>query len=182
MTFFASLPRQISIHAPARGATRFSGSSRTRCADFNPRSREGSDTFPLRHEIFWMDFNPRSREGSDKDIQSAIEAVKKISIHAPARGATVLRGTTMPAALFISIHAPARGATSFPFCLLSFFKNFNPRSREGSDNKYLPWFSCIPSFQSTLPRGERRRKLKFYVRMCNISIHAPARGATFIRR
>ena len=100
-----------------------------------------------------------------------------ISIHAPARGAT---GQLQPAISggCISIHAPARGATGL--C------NYN-YSRSG--------------FQSTLPRGERQI---FYeqrrtngnfnprsregsditfrrIKMQNIiSIHAPARGATFV--
>ena len=78
---------------------------------------------------------------------------------------------------------------------------FNPRSREGSD--ILPGNSCcVMSFQSTLPRRERRggtfdrdRNRDFnprsregsdadYVRKLeityNISIHAPAKGATSI--
>ena len=55
-------------------------------------------------------FNPRSREGSD---ENGIETkrVTKISIHAPARGATDFdKGYLL--GMGISIHAPARGATS----------------------------------------------------------------------
>ena len=100
-----------------------------------------------------------------------------ISIHAPARGATkqskgygvlhglfqstLPRGERQPCLLEypanneISIHAPARGATDcILFCVYS-FTYFNPRSREGSDEKV--W------------RGEW---------VIGISIHAPARGAT----
>ena len=58
----------------------------------------------------------------------------------------------------ISIHAPARGATS-------------TRSSAWS-NGY--------EFQSTLPRGERRRIGGTGRRIYPISIHAPARGATSI--
>ena len=61
----------------------------------------------------------------------------------------------------ISIHAPARGAT------LSFQATgvnpvyFNPRSREGSDGlgDYKPQLAEL--FQSTLPRGERRKSWEF---------------------
>ena len=102
-------------------------------------------------------FNPRSREGSD----SIIHILKDhfyISIHAPARGATNASAKKQTP-LNISIHAPARGATNdrlnnqmyFPFqstlprgerqhrlggaCSCH---NFNPRSREGSDfNVYI---------------------------------------------
>ena len=77
-------------------------------------------------------FNPRPREGGDIKIVEP-EAPGIISIHAPARGATVHFGHVVAAVLFqstpprggrryvetvvddyfeISIHAPARGATS----------------------------------------------------------------------
>ena len=55
------------------------------------------------------DFNPRSREGSDKNMTRET-AVIEISIHAPAKGATV--------------HTRKGSALH---------RNFNPRSREGSD-------------------------------------------------
>ena len=56
----------ISIHAPAKGATSLLRPFFISVADFNPRSREGSDS-----EHKWIpqhpqNFNPRSREGSDK--------------------------------------------------------------------------------------------------------------------
>ena len=77
----------ISIHAPAKGATRTSIISSTDPDDFNPRSREGSD------------------EGTES-LYTHID----ISIHAPAKGATTAytRIIHLPA---ISIHAPAKGAT-----------------------------------------------------------------------
>ena len=55
--------------------------------DFNPRSREGSDVFNLFHTINIWYFNPRSREGSDLGYDMR-DIVERISIHAPARGAT----------------------------------------------------------------------------------------------
>ncbi len=79
------------------------------------------------------DFNPRSREGSDGWLVKTILSFREISIHAPARGATlnkeaenqlqILFQSTLPrgerqefSAFYyglavISIHAPARGAT-----------------------------------------------------------------------
>ncbi len=125
---------------------------------FNPRSREGSD--PVLTAPGWRksDFNPRSREGSDF-LQPVRRLYCKISIHAPARGATggsetagntvSIFQSTLPRgkrlrltrkqiySIFISIHAPARGATIFA--------------------------------PATEPAAF-------------ISIHAPARGATQLRR
>ena len=57
--------------------------------DFNPRSREGSDDGDVIASIHCCDFNPRSREGSDSQYFK-ISIVKPISIHAPAKGATVI--------------------------------------------------------------------------------------------
>ena len=78
-----------------------------------------------------------------------------ISIHAPAKGATLvlenllafllLFQSTHPrrvrrfiytkatSDLQISIHAPAKGATTPTTSTISFSKNFNPRTREGCD-------------------------------------------------
>ena len=55
-----------------------------------------------------------------------------ISIHAPAKGATILYAKSEPFDL-ISIHAPAKGATITDNIYYTFYHNFNPRSREGSD-------------------------------------------------
>ena len=56
----------------------------------------------------------------------------------------------------ISIHAPAKGATApgLPVSMRS--RNFNPRSREGSDCRSGRGRSRAAAFQSTLPRRERR--------------------------
>ena len=78
----------------------------------------------------------------------------------------------------ISIHAPARGATYCSLLHKTPKKDFNPRSREGSDkiiSKVV--FVCV-QFQSTLPRGERLIQLVTDSYNKGISIHAPARGAT----
>ena len=126
---------------------------------FNPRSREGSDTAPARSLGASEYFNPRSREGSDKtdpetdadgfifqstlprgerqDDLATVARIDKISIHAPARGATGDPTMQIEYMISISIHAPARGATILNRCKGGNYENFNPRSREGSD--------CAPS-------------------------------------
>ena len=99
-------------------------------AHFNLRSREGSDY--IRYGICDRSkhFNPRSHEGSDI-IRLAESLGMRISIRAPARGATKSRNTSYPG-LDISIRAPARGATVL-----------------------FPYFVQSLRFQSALPRGER---------------------------
>ena len=100
-----------------------------------------------------------------------------ISIHAPARGATEYSFKSAICSQ-ISIHAPARGATGpLPSpCVQKIY--FNPRSREGSDSTPCVANRVASVFQSTLPRGERRFFNAPTFATCEISIHAPARGAT----
>ena len=100
-----------------------------------------------------------------------------LSIHAPAKGATMGRQCVLYITR-ISIHAPAKGATSHVVKISLSITYFNPRSREGSDlyNAGLTWRSA--KFQSTLPRRERQHLLTFNNADALISIHAPAKGAT----
>ena len=55
----------------------------------------------------------------------------------------------------ISIHAPARGATGRDSYSCEYILYFNPRSREGSDTPCFAMYAQSKKFQSTLPRGER---------------------------
>ncbi len=121
----------ISIHAPARGATFSSSSSASSGSNFNPRSREGSDS--------------RNRRGADAG---------KISIHAPARGAT---NNPYPLAgrRLISIHAPARGATLYMALKSSTCGVFQSTLPRGERPKPTQVQNIYRLFQSTLPRGER---------------------------
>ena len=105
------------------------------------------------------------------------DTTRKISIHAPAKGATVDQDKA-DYACHISIHAPAKGATSPVASSSTSSIYFNPRSREGSDicQPYLAMF--LLTFQSTLPRRERRTDCVIPSATSSISIHAPAKGAT----
>ena len=59
-------------------------------------------------------FNPRSREGSDR-FPAGSSDTQPISIHAPAKGATH-GGDGSGLCDTISIHAPAKGATKRKWC------------------------------------------------------------------
>ena len=123
---------QVSIHAPARGAT-----VRTACANatmtrFNPRPRAGGDFRPGISRTLPPGFNPRPRAGGDVEVDT-VRGRYYVSIHAPARGATI-RGVIEVTVNYVSIHAPARGAT------------------HGSRHRRLSH-----RFQSTPPRGGRPR-------------------------
>ena len=102
-------------------------------------------------------FNPRSREGSDS------LAVVQVIISA-----------------LISIHAPARGATLLDRKSIDFRQNFNPRSREGSD---FLLSVLIVQFRISIhaPARGATHRIQLVIRISIISIHAPARGATRVR-
>ena len=144
---------------------------------FNPRSREGSD-LPLNEQCNKQSyFNPRSREGSDPSPQGMFTTNYFISIHAPAKGATVFNGAEGKSEE-ISIHAPAKGATgitlkAYPLCWY-----FNPRSREGSDNYHAKLRYNISIISIHAPAKGATVIRIYTVNLVNISIHAPAKGAT----
>ena len=144
-----------------------------------------------------QDFNPRSREGSDRIPDGVFDKLPAISIHAPARGATSIR-MRAAAEEKISIHAPARGATGNRR-KSSGLRKFQSTLPRGERQLTLRWYQTNLLFQSTLPRGERQICVLFLYpflnfnprsregsdrcpfkscKLCTISIHAPARGAT----
>ena len=98
-------------------------------------------------------FNPRSRRGSDFNLGQGGIILQKVSIHAPAGGATNRIWHCFDSACF---NPRSRGGSDALrgryFC-----KGicFNPRSRGGSDRYQHELFLQLISFQSTLPRGER---------------------------
>ena len=110
---------------------------------------------PLALPIVVADFNPRTREGCDG-----------------------LYARQFHARSLISIHAPARGATIFLTLIARVCRDFNPRTREGCDRLNVIFATYKLAFQSTHPRGVRHTKVMDATSLCTISIHAPARGAT----
>ena len=80
---------------------------------FNPRSREGSDTQLSMQMWRILYFNPRSREGSDEMVMHCSPHDLRISIHAPARGATSILSKIHP--MFLTISHNASSFSSFPF-------------------------------------------------------------------
>ena len=122
--------------------------------DFNPRSREGSDRVEKESRRRMCYFNPRSREGSDYVVRLWCHEYA-ISIHAPARGATIYISGLIFVPV-ISIHAPARGAT--------------PAARRQAGRMSISIHApARGATQHLVGQGSEQV----------ISIHAPARGATF---
>ncbi len=167
----------VSIHAPARGATCVEAAL-ARATQFQSTRPHGARR-PRRGAPWrWpWGFNPRARTGRDFP-DAGLLATMDVSIHAPARGATVQTGRS-GVARGVSIHAPARGATGLLRHSDRFAPRFNPRARTVRDRG--PVATEVPQiqFQSTRPHGARPRNLPTVPRIVPVSIHAPARGATY---
>ena len=125
--------------------------------------------------------------------------LRDVSIHAPARGATCVAASIRKHRV-VSIHAPARGATRDHCQAPGDCCRFNPRARTGRDPITVPLLTG-GTFQSTRPHGARRGftlRHRPFLRFQStrphgarhqscarrypgslVSIHAPARGATF---
>ena len=123
-------------------------------------------------------FNSRSRVGSDAPEAFNHDLVQ-VSIHAPAWGATRRRPSATRVSA-VSIHAPAWGATPRRRRGRGEDGGFNSRSRMGSDATPPNPPPSTNKFQFTLPHGERRNSAQSAALDQQVSIHAPAWGATTI--
>ena len=121
----------VSIHAPARGATRDSLMALWELRRFNPRTREGCDATELLNKGFSIRFNPRTREGCDRNLRMIADA----------------------RVWFQSTHP--RGVRRWYNRRVQRSPSFNPRTREGCDATSISGCSMRFRFQSTHPRGVR---------------------------
>ena len=174
----ASAGRQrVSIHAPARGATSAADQHRGMSGVFQSTPPHGGRPSAVPLRSIARRFNPRPRTGGDIRPLERVAAPSRVSIHAPARGATVeplamslsarvsihapARGATdrMPElriAVRVSIHAPARGATTAADRYRrrqSEFQSTPPHGGRPATGAAISWSHCW--FQSTPPHGGR---------------------------
>ena len=99
---------------------------------FNPRAREGRDLPVSSRSSLTGGFNPRAREGRDT-INQLREAFQIQFQSTRPRGARLLPPYLIVVDRIVSIHAPARGATLPVSTRSSPTGGFNPRAREGRD-------------------------------------------------
>ena len=188
----------ISIHAPAKGATRhthasillaaFQSTLPRRERHFLSRSRCASSRISI---------HAPAKGATDADIDEYFH--KLISIHAPAKGAThcflastpsysfqstlprrerLLSTTVSDGMYYISIHAPAKGATEAVFLFIHIHINISIHAPAKGATRIEHIKSGEVRFQSTLPRRERPVCRPGPCESTPISIHAPAKGAT----
>ena len=103
--------------------------------------------------------------------------ILEVSIRAPAKGATGGPIATLDEGR-VSIRAPAKGATACSTCARRKCGCFNPRPREGGDLGIGRVNAATFRFQSAPPRRGRPKILLDRRSDTDVSIRAPAKGAT----
>ena len=121
---------------------------------FNPRSRAGSDATWRRTARCALKFQSTLPRGERHSVPPIRGVSVKVSIHAPARGAT---GPSCRCSRIrrVSIHAPARGATVTVSVTVQGFRQFQSTLPRGERRRAPGSRPRWDWFQSTLPRGER---------------------------
>ena len=167
--------RYVSIRAPARGAT--AKRSRTdEQAEFQSALPRGER--PSRRPTVSCSrcFNPRSRAGSDERLGAWAQGVERVSIRAPARGATSWLGCPGQDGK-VSIRAPARGAT-----WTSKTKRVDndvsiraPARGATQPEQHVP---AVPAVSIRAPARGATMAAARWINEEAVSIRAPARGAT----
>ncbi|AVT81262.1 hypothetical protein RPYSC3_24010 [Rhodopseudomonas palustris] len=102
-----------------------------------------------------------------------------VSIHAPARGATVLKAASGCASAFRS--TLPRGERPCDRCVARVWRSFDPRSRAGSDGRLGGAGRSDPVSIHAPARGATDVHHRRHPDL-GVSIHAPARGATVMLR
>ena len=173
--------RRVSIHAPARGATGIERHHAPSCSDRLFQStppRGGRRDLASSRRSALTGFNPRPRAGGDSPLTSHAR-YRRVSIHAPARGATLQR-SGQRAGRAVSIHAPARGATRG--------RRHDVIDRYGvSIHAPAQGATCVGAQHGAHDavsihapaRGATDRMVLLTSSHSAVSIHAPARGATW---
>jgi len=101
---------EVSIHAPAWGATAAATLANQPRQGFNPRARVGRDVVADRAIREYCRFQSTRPRGARLVVGRTKDSIVFVSIHAPAWGATACIIVNMVYTI-VSIHAPAWGAT-----------------------------------------------------------------------
>ncbi len=143
-----------SIHAPAGGATLCKGRNIVPLRCFNSRARRGRDHWGTVRQPRRQTFQFTRPQGARHYMETIATDDYKVSIHAPAGGAT-----------------PDSVVLEAPVCC------FNSRARRGRDGPYND-MRDIPSVSIHAPAGGATLCKFGGCEDGRVSIHAPAGGAT----
>ena len=142
-----------------RGARLVCLNSSAHAKRFQSTRPRGARRRGFQHTSCYRCFNPRARVGRDVDHRTLLTDV-------------------------VGFNPRARvGRDPRPCPQISCQSGFNPRARVGRDLLKIVFFTqCQVKFQSTRPRGARRRCSVCHMETGHVSIHAPAWGATAFAR
>ena len=168
---------------------------------FNSRAREGRDVAFFQDALDTSQFQFTRPRGARLAALAHRHAGLCVSIHAPARGAT-LPLSASPLLISPFQFTRPRGARPNCWCLCRGRSCFNSRAREGRDHIFRLEVINHTMFQFTRPRGARPTSVRARTPSVpfqftrprgarqavaqgsgageQVSIHAPARGATDI--
>ena len=142
----------------------------------HPRGVRRKAGIEVKHEIY---FNPRTSEGCDCSRARAFPSCRHFNPRTPCGVRPGIGSGLTELVEFQSTH-PMRGAT----CPCAIFarpcRDFNPRTPCGVRLSGRYRRQRAASFQSTHPRWVRHTRARGNLCRDDISIHAPARGATDI--
>jgi len=148
----------------------------TACRRFNPRARMGRDILLVRAQVIIESFNPRARMGRDirlGDITKWREWFQSTRPHGARRN---FREFIVKRKCF---NPRARMGRDYDAYVLRYaIDRFNPRARMGRDRRRARKIAHTVVFQSTRPHGARPSVNAGVPSSFDVSIHAPAWGAT----
>ncbi len=146
--------KDVSIHAPTRGATPETWQKTPRSVFQSTRPR-GARHVDHGYGVVTLSFNPRAHAGRDPLKSSGKYSNEPFQSTRP-RGARRLRPLQVNPGHNVSIHAPTRGATRTlaASARLVLFQSTRPRGARPKDGGGQ---GGAYQFQSTRPRGARRR-------------------------
>jgi len=163
---------------------------------FNPRTRTGCDIcLTIFYILSTVSIHAPARGATQK--YKIVSYPYFVSIHAPARGATPETAFYTVSQKFQSTHP--HGVRPNHLIISQFYLCFNPRTRTGCDKVILKQYDELMRFNPRTRTGcDILLRVNFFVQKCfnprtrtgcdvrilaiceqsNVSIHAPARGAT----
>ena len=144
----------VSIHAPAWGATTTNPYAAPVTAGFNPRARMGRDALATLDAACPELFQSTRPHGARRDQCSIPCCRSRVSIHAPAWGATSCARAVCQIQK-VSIHAPAWGATQAQMHQCRDIDVFQSTRPHGARRRVLRAGYPDLQFQSTRPHGAR---------------------------
>ena len=110
-------------------------------------------TFPICPMM--CSFNSRARKGRDFEL-NADQDLERVSIHAPARGATKTKSLNRRRRSFNS--RARKGRDQKTHGIFAIGDGFNSRARKGRDKDFRRGLKTEIKFQFTRPQGARRER------------------------